>query len=98
MHISLDCPVIYIPNESPYIINVGSVAVLYCSAEGRPIPTVQWFKNNIAVTPFASLYQQTFFVPNNTPRTTVYTCKANNYFGNRKCMRSASVTVVVESN
>ena len=97
MFISLDCPIVSIPNESPYIISMDSLAVLYCIAPGRPIPNVQWFENDGAVTPLPSPYQQTFIIPTNTPRTTVYTCKAINYLRNRKCMRSASVTVVVES-
>ena len=97
LSISLDCPVVSIPNESPYTINMDSLAVLYCTADGRPIPTVQWFENNDAVTPLPSPYQQQFIVPTNTPHTTVYTCKAINRPRNRKCVRSASVTVVVES-
>ena len=97
MFISLDCPVVSIPNKSPYITGVGSLAVLYCTATGRPIPMVQWFRDCVPVTPIPLPYQQAFIVPTTTSNTTGYTCKAKNYPGNRKCMRSAHVTVAVES-
>ena len=79
------------------MINVGGVATLYCVATGRPIPTVQWYKGDTAVTPLPSLYQQIFIAPTITPRTTNYTCKGINYAGNRKHMNSANIMVIVKS-
>ena len=94
----IDPPVVSIPNESPYCINVGGVAALYCVATGgRPVPTVQWYKGDTAVTPIPSLYQQIFIAPTNTPCTTNYTCIAINHDGNRKHMNSVTITVIVES-
>ena len=93
----LDAPVVSIPNESPYIINVGGVATLYCVATGRPTPTVQWYNSDTVVTPIPSLYQEIFIAPTDTPHTTNYTCIGINYAGNRKHMNSATITVIVES-
>ena len=76
---------------------MGSLAILYCTATGRPIPTVQWYKNDTAVTPITLRYQQTFIVPTVNPHTTVYTCVGINSPGNRKCLKSANITVTVES-
>ena len=75
---------------------MGSLAILYCTATGRPIPTVQWYKNDTAVTPIPLPYQQTFIVPTVYPPTTVYTCIGMNSPGNRKCMKSANITIIVE--
>ena len=97
MIISLDCPVVSIANESPYITRVGSLTILHCTVTGRPIPTVQWFKDDTAVIPIPFPYQQSFVVPTVTSHTTVYTCRAMNYPGIHKCMRSANITVAVES-
>ena len=80
------------------MINVGGVAALYCVATGgRPVPTVQWYEGDIAVTPIPSLYQQIFIAPTNTPHTTNYTCMGINYPGNRKHKNSTSIIVTVES-
>ena len=93
----LDPPVVSIPNESPYMINVGGLATLYCVAIGRPIPTVQWHKGDTAVTPLPTLYQQIFIAPTNTPHITNYTCIGINHPGDKKNMNSANITVIVES-
>ena len=78
--------------------NVGSLAILYCRAIGKPIPRVQWYKDDTTVNPISSSFQQTFIVPTNMPHTTVYTCKGTNYIENVKYARSASITVVVKGN
>ena len=77
---------------------VGSLATLYCRATGKPIPRVQWYKDDTTVKPISSLLEQTFIVPTNMPHTTVYTCKGTNYIENVKYTRSASITVIVKGN
>ena len=76
---------------------MGGLATLYCVATGRPVPTVQWYKGDTAVTPIATPYQQIFIAPTNIPHTTNYTCIGINYAGNEKHMNSANITVIVES-
>ena len=78
--------------------NVGSLAILYCRATGNPIPRVQWYKDDTAVNPVSSPFQQTLIVPTNMPYMTVYTCKGINYIGNIKYTRSANITVIVKGN
>ena len=75
--------------------SVGSLAILYCRVIGKPIPRVQWYKDDTTVSPSSSS-QQTFIVPTNMPRTTVYTCKGTNYIESMKHTRSASITVIVK--
>ena len=76
--------------------NVGSLAILYCRAIGKPIPRVQWYKDDTPVNPIPSPFLQTFIVPTNMPHTIVYTCKGTNYIENVKYTRSASITVIVK--
>ena len=78
------------------MINVSSLAILYCIATGKPIPRVQWYKNDTAVNPISSPLEQAFRIPTNIPHTTVYTCKGTNYIENVKYTRSASITVIVK--
>ena len=96
LFIPVDPPFVSIANESPYMTNVGSLAILYCRAIGKPIPRVQWYKDNTTVNPISSCTQQTFIVPTDAPHTTVYTCKGTNYIENVKYTRSASITVIVK--
>ena len=77
---------------------VGNLAILYCRAIGKPIPRVQWYKDDTPVNPISSSFQQTFIVPTNMPHTTVYTCKGTNYIENVKYTRSASISVTVKGN
>ena len=96
--ISIDPPVVSIANESPYMTNMGSLAVLYCRAAGNPIPRVQWYKDDTTINPISSPFQQTLIVPTDMPHTTVYTCKGTNYIGNMKYTRSVDITVIVKGN
>jgi len=80
------------------MINVGSLGILHCRAKGRPIPTVQWYKDGIAVNPFASIFQQSFVVPTNISHTTVYTCVGINYAGNIEHTKSVNITVIIKGN
>ena len=54
--IYLDALYVSIINRSPYITNVGSVAVLYCRATDKPIPTVQWYEDGFPVNPIPSYF------------------------------------------
>ena len=75
---------------------MDSVGVLYCRARGKPIPTVQWYKNGFAFNPIPSYFQQVLLVPTDTPHTAVYTCVGMNYTGSRRLMGFANVTVIVK--
>ena len=84
------------PSQSPHIVKVGTQLLLYCAAEGLPIPTVQWYGDGVPVHPLQELYQQIFLVPTDTPRTTVYTCIGKNRAKDVEHVAQANVTVVVE--
>ena len=77
------------------MINVGSVEVVYCQADGKPIPTVQWYKGGTPVTPLSSNF---LLIPTDSPHTTVYTCEGVNYAGNKKHVGIANITVIVKGN
>ena len=98
LFIPVDPPFVSIANKSPYMTNVGSLAILYCRAIGKPIPRVQWYKDDTTVNPISSSFLQPFIVPTDIPHTTVYTCKGTNYIENVKYTRSASITVIVKGN
>ena len=91
----LDCPFVSIANKSPYMVKVGSLAILLCSATSKPSPLVQWCKEEITCHP-PHLDQSFYVVPTNVPHTTIYTCKAVNYIADVKCSRSANITVIVQ--
>ena len=96
MFISLDAPLVSIDKVSPYETDVGRVAVLYCTARGNPIPTVQWYKDDTAVNPIPLTSQQSLIIPTSMPHTTVYTCKGINYAGNIKHTAYTNITVIVK--
>ena len=91
----LDAPRITIdPPQSPHMVNVGERLLLYCIAEGFPIPTIQWYKN------YALIPQQTsqvYLASTDIPSTTVYTCEGKNNAGNIQNIAHASITVTVKS-
>ena len=92
----IDAPRIAIdPTQSPHTVNVGERLILYCTAEGFPIPTIQWYKNNV---PILQKPPQSYLAAStNTPGTTVYTCEGKNNAGNMKNTANANITVIVKS-
>ena len=60
---------------------------------------VEWYRNNVNVTDFATRLnhnKESFYIaPTNMPHTTVYTCKVIDYVENKKCTKSTNVTVTV---
>ena len=91
-----DPPHVSIAQQSPFMTTVGSVAVVYCTARGKPIPTVQWYKDGVAFNPLPTPFQQALIVPNHIQHTTVYTCVGINYARKRKHEVFANITVIVK--
>ena len=90
-----DAPRITIdPPNSPHMVNVGERLLLYCKAEGKPIPTIQWRVNNVLI---PRLPSQVYLASTNIPSTTVYTCEGKNNAGNMENTAHASITVIVTS-
>ena len=75
---------------------VGNVAVVYCSARGKPIPTVQWYKDGVAFNPLPTPFQQALIVSTHIPLTSMYTCVGINHAGKRKHEAFANITVIVK--
>ena len=76
------------------MVNVGTKLVLYCTAEGFPIPTIQWYKNNASIPQQSSPF---YLASTDTPGTTVYTCEGRNNAGNMENAASANIIVTVKS-
>ena len=82
------------PSQSPYTVDVGTKLVLHCIVEGLPIPTIQWYKNDIPIPQESS---QLYLVSTDAPSTTVYTCEGKNGAGNMENIVHANITVIVKS-
>jgi len=90
-----DCPRITIMPISPsYTVKVGSLAFLFCQADGNPNPRVQWYKGEVPAVPIHFEFQQFFFIPTGFPQSVTYTCRAWNSI----CVnhRSENITVIVQ--
>jgi len=70
-------------------------SVLY-RAEGLPIPTVQWYKDDRAVKIRAELYEQSYHFPTNYPHKTTYTCVSKNKTGGLIRTTKANLTVIAQ--
>ena len=90
----VDTPRISInPARSPHTVSVGNTLLLYCIAEGFPIPTIKWYKNHTLIPEQTS---QVYLASTDTPGTTVYTCEGENNAGNMKNKAHANITVIVK--
>ena len=83
------------PSQSPHTVKVGTHLLLYCAAEGLPIPTVQWHSDGVPLHPLQQLYQQIYLVPTDYPHTTAYSCVGRNHVAGIDYAAQANVTVVV---
>ena len=91
----VDAPRISInPAQSPHMVFVGETLLLYCIAEGFPIPTIQWYKNHTLIPEQTS---QIYLASTDTPGTTVYTCEGENNAGNMANKAHTNITVIVRS-
>lgn len=54
--------------------------LFYCTADGLPEATVEWFKGNESVNG-PQLYKQMVIIYPETPHDTIYTCVAKNKVG-----------------
>ena len=90
----IDAPTISInPAESRHMVFVGDTLLLYCIAEGFPIPTIQWYKNHTLIPKQTS---QVYLASTDTPGTTVYTCEGENNAGNMENKAYADINVIVK--
>ena len=94
--IIIDAPRVSIyPSQSQHTVGVGEILLLYCTAEGLPIPTIQWYKNNVVIPGESS---RSYLAPTYYIGSTVYTCEGKNNAGNMENIGRANITVIVESN
>ena len=94
--IIIDAPRVSIyPPQSQHTVGVGERLLLYCTAEGLPIPTIQWYKNNVVIPGQSS---RSYLAPTHHVGSTVYTCEGKNNAGNMEKIGRANITVIVEGN
>ena len=75
---------------------VCSVVVVYNTARGKPIPTVQWYKDGVAFNPLPKPFQQALIVSTHIPHTTVYTCVGISHAGKKMLEVFANITIIVK--
>ena len=88
-----DAPRVMITPSSPHTVVVGNLLRINCSAIGLPIPTVQWFRNGVAVTPLALKSLQYSEAQVRTQQNVVFTCAGTNYAGNKTIIMHANIIV-----
>ena len=93
MHIDAPRIIIY-PPQSPYTVDAGTTLVLHCIAEGYPVPTIQWYKNDIPIPQESS---RLYLADTDVPGTAVYTCEGKNSAGKVENTVRANITVIVKS-
>ncbi|XP_065894569.1 hemicentin-1-like [Dysidea avara] len=85
-------PRVYVSPSSPFTIKPGPKFLLHCSAEGRPSPTLQWYKNGQPYTTATTLSVQQIFVPRSSPSdNALYQCVAVNKIGGEIRSTNASI-------
>ena len=82
------------PSQSSYVINVGTKLILHCIAEGLPLPTIQWYRNNV---PIPQQSSPLYLVSTDYPSVTVYACEAKNNAGSMENIVNANITVIAKS-
>lgn len=99
MHVhTTDVPRVFIdgspqpPNE---VIYVGKTRKITCTAEGFPVPTVQWYEDNKLVHS-STLPFSTLEITTNITRMVTYTCIATNNAGNKTHTSELIITVEVK--
>ena len=92
---STDAPRVSIyPHGSNYTANIGDKLLMYCTANGLPTPTVQWYEDNV---PIPEQTSPLYIAPTHTPHVTLYSCEARNNAGNIENTAYANITVTVQS-
>jgi len=87
-----DAPRVYVSPSSPFTIKPSSKFLLHCSAEGRPSPIIQWYKNGQPYTMATTLSVQQVFVPRSSPSdSALYQCVAVNQIGGEIKSNNASI-------
>jgi len=74
------------------MVNVSERLLLYCIAEGNPIPKIQWYEKNV---PLPRQSSKVYLASTDIPSTTVYTCVGKNNAGNMENVARANITVTV---
>ena len=88
---------IEITPKSPYTVNVNDLLTIWCAVRGTSTfkRTVQWYKGDKPVIPYANPYVQLFQVPTTYPHTTVYTCVARKFTGNMNHIGTITANLMV---
>ena len=76
------------------MVDVGTILVLHCIAEGFPEPTIQWYKNNIPIPQGSS---ELYLASTDVPSTDMYSCEGINNAGKIENTASVNITVTVKS-
>ena len=85
-----------LPTHSVYHARINTSLQLVCVAEGNPTPSVQWYKNGVAVTYYRKSFH-VLYVSSKALSSTEYTCQGINHVGKRNHIERATITVKSES-
>jgi len=77
---------------SPYTTEIGPDFLLHCSVEGRPPPSIQWYKNGHPLTAMMQKSVQEVRVPRSSSSdSALYECKGTNIIGNLTQERKSEI-------